>query len=68
MIEVSKITINGMNIEQKEDNIYIDGRHIDTKKYKGMLLTTMFFLGAFVGVSTLTILLIAGEYLIKLSK
>ena len=65
MIEVSKITINGMNVEQKDGKIIIDGKYIDTGKYRGMLLTWMFFIGTAVGAFTLGITLILVEVLLK---
>ena len=65
MIEVSKITINGMIIEQKDDKIIIDGKYLDTGKYNGMWLTWVFLIGVVIGASSLGIMLTIVEILLK---
>lgn len=65
MIEVSKITVNGKDIEEKDGEIFINGRHVDSGKYRGMWLSWMFLIGAFCGASGLAFLLILLEYLLK---
>lgn len=65
MGNISRIDINGTIIEEKDNEIYINGKHIDTGKPTGMDLTYMFLFGVIMGCSALAIVLSLLEHLGK---
>ena len=65
-MEIQKLKINGVDVEEINGDIFINGRNIKTDKYQTSWLTWMFFIGAFSGMFLFMFLLIIFAALTKI--
>jgi len=66
MAEITKIKMNGALIEEKDGQIYINGKHIETGKPTGLYFTLAILFSFMLGASALGFVLLFVEHLIKL--
>ena len=65
MTSITKIEMNGTLIEEKDGQIYINGKHIETGKPNRKDLTFAIFFGAILGVTLFGVMLASIEFLAK---